>query len=250
MKIGQFVADLVEDGSTIQLGIGGQPNAVARALESKKDLGVHTEMIVDSFKRLYEMGVITNRKKTLHPGKIIATFVGGTTELYKWLDNNPLVEMHPVSYTNDPYVIAQNAKQVAVNSAIMVDLMGQVACEAIGGYQWSGTGGQFDFTRGAFLSPGGKAFIVLDSTGRISPKYAECAPSVAHGDVYSRIVPRMPEGQVVSVPRTEPHYIVTEYGVAMLKGKSLRQRAKELLSIAHPDFRDELEWAAKKMNLL
>jgi len=251
MIMGQFVADLVEDGSTIQLGIGGQPNAVARLLEGKKDLGVHTEMMVDAFKHLWEIGVITNRKKTLHPGKMVCTFTGGTKDLYKWTDNNQMIECRPVVYTNDPYVIAQNNKQVAINSAIMVDIMGQVASEAIGFRQFSGTGGQMDFNRGAFLSPGGKAFLVLDSTGRRNKKYpTQGAGIIAHDDTISRIVPMMPDGQVITVPRTEAHYIVTEFGVAMLKGKSLRQRAQEMIHIAHPDFRGELKAAARKMQLM
>ena len=251
MKIGQYVADLVEDGSTIQLGIGGQPNAVARLLENKKDLGIHTEMMVDSFKHLYEIGVITNRKKTLHPGKIVCTFTGGTPELYKWMDNNQIIECRPVAYTNDPYVISQNSKQVAINSTIMVDLMGQIASEAIGFRQFSGTGGQQDFNRGAFLSPGGKAILVLDSTGRRNKKYPTNGEGIiAHDDIISRIVPMMPDGQVLTASRTEAHYIVSEYGVAMLKGKSLKQRAQEMINIAHPDYRSELKAAAKKMQLM
>lgn len=251
MTIGQYVADLVEDGSTIQLGIGGQPNAVARLLEGKNNLGVHTEMMVDSFKHLWEIGVITNDQKTLHPRKMVCTFTGGTLELYKWMDNNSMIECRPVVYTNDPYVICQNHKMVAINSAIMVDLMGQIASEAIGFRQFSGTGGQMDFNRGAFLSPGGKAFLVMDSTGRRNKKYPTNGEGVlAHDDIVSRIVPMMPDGQVITAPRTEAHYIVTEYGVAMLKGKSLRQRAQEMINIAHPDFRSELKAAAKKMQLM
>ncbi len=251
MVIGQFVADLVEDGSTIQLGIGGQPNAVARLLEGKKNLGVHTEMMVDSFKHLWEIGVITNDQKTLHPRKIVCTFTGGTKELYDWVDNNQMIECRPVAYTNDPYIICQNHKMMAINSAIMVDLMGQIAGEAIGFRQFSGTGGQMDFNRGAFMSPGGKGILVLDSTGRRNQKYPTQGEGLlAHNDTISRIVPLMPDGQVITAPRTEAHYIVTEYGVAMLKGKSLRQRTQAMINIAHPDFRDELKAAAKKMQLM
>jgi len=251
MTIGQYVADLVEDGSTIQLGVGGQPNAVGKLLEGKKDLGVHTEMLVDAFKHLFELGVITNRKKTLHPRKIVCTFTGGSKELYNWADNNQMIECRPVAYTNDPFVIAQNCKQIAINSAIMVDLMGQVASANIGFRQFTGTGGQMDFNRGAFLSPGGKAFIVLDSTGRVNKKFETTGQGVlANGDIISRIVPMMPEGQVITLPRTETHYVVTEYGVAMLKGKSTRQRAEALINIAHPDYRSELKARAKKMGLI
>jgi 4-hydroxybutyrate CoA-transferase len=251
MKIGQYVADLVEDGSSIQLGIGGQPNAVAKLLEGKKDLGVHTEMLTDSVKHLWEIGAITNKKKTLHPGKMVCTFAGGSKELYTWMDNNQMIDCRPVVYTNDPYVIAQNHKQVSINSAIMVDIMGQIASEAIGFRQFSGTGGQQDFNRGAFLSPGGKSFIVLDSSGKRSNKYPTQGEGIIdHDGVISRIVPMMPDGQVLTASRTEAHYIVTEYGVAMLKGKSLRQRAKEMINIAHPDFRSELKAAAKKMQLM
>jgi acyl-CoA hydrolase len=208
-------------------------------------------MMVDSFKHLYEIGVITNRKKTLHPGKIVCTFTGGTPELYKWMDNNQIIECRPVAYTNDPYVISQNSKQVAINSTIMVDLMGQIASEAIGFRQFSGTGGQQDFNRGAFLSPGGKAILVLDSTGRRNKKYPTNGEGIiAHDDIISRIVPMMPDGQVLTASRTEAHYIVSEYGVAMLKGKSLKQRAQEMINIAHPDYRSELKAAAKKMQLM
>jgi 4-hydroxybutyrate CoA-transferase len=251
MVIGQYVADLVEDGSTIQLGIGGQPNAVARLLEGKKHLGVHTEMLVDSFKHLWEIGVITNDRKTLHPGKIVCTFTGGTKDLYRWADNNQMIECRPVAYTNDPYVISQNTRMMAINSAIMVDLMGQIASEAIGFRQFSGTGGQMDFNRGAFMSPGGKGIIVLDSTGRRNKKYPTQGDGIiGHNDTISRIVPLMPDGQVLTAPRTEAHYIVTEHGVAMLKGKSLRQRAQEMINIAHPDFRSELKSMAKNMQLM
>lgn len=236
--IGRTIAGFVEDGCTVQLGIGAMPNAVGYFLRDKHDLGIHTEMFVDAMIELIEAGVITGKKKTIHRGKCIGTFAGGSAKLYKYLNRNPMFESYPVSYTNDPFVIAQNYKQVAINATAEVDLTGQCASESVGPRILSGTGGQMDFCRGAYKSPGGKSFICLHST--VETKSGR----------KSRIVPTLTPGAVVTTPRTEVHYIVTEYGVAMLKAKNLKERAKELISIAHPDFRDELKWAAEKMNLL
>lgn len=234
--IGQYIADLIEDGSTIQLGIGGIPNAVAKFLTGKHDLGVHSEMFTDTMVDLYDQGVITGRRKTLHPRKSIFTFGAGSQKLYDWVDNNPFVEVYPVDYVNDPAVISKNYKQVAINAALEVDLTGQCASEGIGPWQYSGTGGQFDFTRGAFLSPGGKAFTALYSTAK-------------DGKV-SCITPMLNQGATVTTPRTETNYVVTEYGVAQLKGKNFKERTEVLINIAHPDFRGELRDQAKKLGFL
>jgi len=234
--IGQTVADLIEDGSTIQLGIGAMPNAVGYALKVKKDLGVHTEMFVDSMVDLIEAGVITGRMKSIHKERVIGTFAGGSHKLYKYLDRNPMFECYPVSYTNDPNIIAKNHKMVAINATAEVDLGGQCASESVGTRMLSGTGGQMDYCRGAYKSEGGKSFLCLHAT--------------AKNGTISKIVPTLTPGAVVTTPRAEVQYIVTEYGVAMLKGKSLKQRAEELISIAHPDFRGELRAEAKRLHLI
>ncbi len=233
-KIGENVASLIEDGSTLQLGIGAIPDAVLLFLKEKKDLGIHSEMFSDGVVELAEAGVITNKKKTLHPGKFIATFLMGTRRLYDFVDNNPDVEMHPVDYTNDPFVVAQNEKLMSINSAIQVDFMGQVNAEVIGGKQFSGIGGQVDFVRGARRSKGGKSIIAL--------------PSTASGGKVSRIVCELDPGSAVSTSRNDVDYIVTEYGIAYLRGKTLRQRAEELIRISHPDFQAELTEKLTKMN--
>ena len=233
-KIGENVASLIEDGSTLQLGIGAIPDAVLLFLKEKKDLGIHSEMFSDGVVELAEAGVITNKKKTLHPGKFIATFLMGTRRLYDFVDNNPDVEMHPVDYTNDPFVVAQNEKLMSINSAIQVDFMGQVNAEVIGGKQFSGIGGQVDFVRGARRSKGGKSIIAL--------------PSTASGGKVSRIVCELDSGSAVSTSRNDVDYIVTEYGIAYLRGKTLRQRAEELIRISHPDFQAELTEKLTKMN--
>jgi len=225
-RIGYHVAQLVEDGATLQLGIGAIPDAVLHFLKGKKNLGIHSEMISDGVVDLIEKGVINNSVKTLHKGKVIATFLMGTKKLYDFADDNPLLEMYPVYYTNDPYIVGQNIKMTAINSAIQVDLNGQVCAESIGPKQYSGTGGQVDFIRGANLSQGGRSVIAL--------------PSTAMGGKLSRIVPYLDQGAVVTTLRNEVHYVATEYGYAELKGKSLRQRAEALIAIAHPDFRDKL----------
>ncbi len=235
-RIGENIANLVENGSTIQLGIGGIPNSVALFLKDKKDLGVHTEMLTDSMIDLFEMGVITNKKKTLWPGKFICTFAYGSKKMYEFIDDNPAVLFLRGKYVNNPYVIAQNEKMVSINTAIMVDLTGNVCSEAIGTKHYSGTGGQLDTHRGAVMSPGGKGIIALRSTAK-------------NGTV-STIVPLFPEGSPVTVPRQDVDYVVTEYGVAHLRGKTIRERVLELISIAHPDFRGFLKKEAQKIGYL
>ena len=234
--IGHRVAELVEDGSTLQIGVGEIPDAVLLGLEGKKDLGVHTEMFSDGVVELFERGVITGEAKTLHKGKIVASFVIGSKKTFDFLDNNPFVEFHPTDYVNDPFVIAQNEKMVAINSAISVDITGQVCADSIGRKIYSGFGGQLDFIRGAARSKGGKPIIAL--------------PSTAMGGRISRIVDCLPEGSGVVTTRADVHYVVTEHGVASLFGASLRERAKALISVAHPDFRSELQAAARKRKLL
>ena len=226
-EIGRHCASLIEDGTTLQLGIGAIPDAVLLFLKDKKDLGIHTEMFSDGVVELVEAGVINGRKKTLHQGKLVATFLMGTRRLYDFVDNNPDVEMHPVDYVNDPWVIAKNNKMISINSCIEIDLMGQVASESIGLKQFSGTGGQVDYVRGAALSQGGKSIMAM--------------PSTAAKGKSSRIVPFLAEGAAVTTSRNEVDYIVTEYGIAKLKGKTLKQRAESLIKIAHPDFRESLQ---------
>ena len=235
-KIGKNVADLIEDGSTLQMGIGAIPDNVMKYLRNKKDLGVHTEMFSDGMIELVEEGIITGEEKTLHHGKIIAGFVLGTKKAYNYIDNNPIFEFHPQEYVNDPFVIAKNKKMVAINSAIEVDLTGQVCSDSIGTKLFSGIGGQVDFIRGAAYSEGGKPIIAL--------------PSTTKDGKISRIVPTLKSGAGVVTSRGDVHYVVTEYGVAQLWGKSIRERVKELIKIAHPKFRDELsEFANKTYNL-
>jgi len=236
VTIAQHIADLVEDGSTIQIGIGGIPNAVAKLLGDKKDLGVHTEMFTESMIDLFENGAITNSKKTLWKGKSVCTFALGSERMYKWLDNNPGVWVMKGNYVNDPYVIAQNDNMVSINTAISVDLQGQVVSEAIGTRQFSGTGGQLDTHRGAIKSKNGKGIIALRSTakdGKIS------TITVAH-----------PKGATISVPRHDIDYVVTEFGVAHLRGRSLSERVELLIGIAHPDFREELRKEAKEIGYI
>ncbi len=234
--IGGYIAELIEDGSTLQLGIGGIPNAVCRALLQKHDLGIHTEMITDGMVDLLQSGAANNSQKTLNPGKTIGTFALGTRRLYQFMHDNPTIEMHPVDYTNDPYIIGQHRKMVSINATIEVDLLGQCASESLGTLHWSGTGGQADFVRGATRSEGGKSFITL--------------PATAKRGSLSRIVPTLQPGAVVTTNKNEVDYVVTEFGVAHLRGRSARQRAAALIAIAHPDFRAELTAAARGMNRL
>lgn len=231
--IGKHVASLIEDGSTLQMGIGAIPDSVLRYLHDKKDLGIHTEMFSDGLIELIEEGVITGEKKTLHPGKIVAGFVLGTNRAYKFIDNNPIFEFHPQEYINDPFIVAQNNKMIAINSCIEVDLTGQVCSDSIGTKFFSGIGGQVDFIRGAARSEGGKPIIAV--------------PSYVPGKNISRIVPQLKPGAGVVTSRGDVHYVVTEYGIAYLYGKTIQERARALINIAHPDFREELSKYAKEV---
>jgi 4-hydroxybutyrate CoA-transferase len=235
-QIAENVASLINDGDTIQLGFGAIPAAIALFLNDKQDLGVHTEFFTDSVMDLVYDGVITGKKKTLHKGKIISTGADGTPELYKFVHNNPFIEMHPVLYVNDPCVIGKNDNMKAINSAIQVDLTGQIAAESIGPEQVTGVGGQVDFMRGASASNGGLGIIAMRSTankGRIS-----------------KITSSLYPGTIVTTSRCDIHCIVTEFGIAHLVGRSIRERAEALIKITHPDFQDDLEKEAKKLNLI
>jgi len=225
--IGELVADLIPDEATLQLGIGALPNAVLAKLGSKRNLGIHSELFSDGVVDLVEQGVVTNAAKTLHPGKIVGGFLFGSKRLYDFVQDNAMIELHPTDYVNDPFVIAQNHKMTSINSAIEVDVSGQVCADSMGGYFYSGIGGQVDFFRGAVRSKGGKAIVAL--------------PALARGDI-SRIVPRLREGAGVVTSRGDVHYVVTEYGVASLHGKSVRERASELINVAHPEHREELRY--------
>ena len=233
-RIGRNVANLIEDGSTLQMGIGAIPDSVLDYLTEKKDLGIHTEMFSDGFMDLAAKGVINNAKKTLHAGKTIASFCLGSKELYDFVDNNPFIEFHPTEYTNDPFIIAKNDKMVSINSAIEIDLSGQVCADSLGPMFYSGIGGQVDFVRGAARSKGGKAIIAL--------------PSTAKDDKISRIVATLKPGAGVVTSRGDVNYVVTEWGVAYLHGKNIRERAMALINIAHPKFRQKLLAQAKKLN--
>lgn len=236
MEIGRNVASLIEDGSTIQLGIGGIPNAIARCLEGKHDLGVHTEMLTDGMVDLFNAGVITGRKKTLWPEKMVGCFAMGTKKLYDFIDDNLGVELHGGHVTNDPYVIARNHKMVSINTTMQVDLTGQANSETIGTKQYSGTGGAVNTCIGAQMSPGGKSILALRST--------------AKNGTISTIVPCFKEGQAVTIHRADVDYVVTEYGIARLKAKNIRQRVEALISIAHPDFREWLRSEARALQYI
>lgn len=227
--IGRNCAELIEDGSTLQLGIGSIPDAVLKFLGDKKDLGIHSEMFSDGVVDLYNKGVITGAAKTENKGKMVAAFLMGSKKLYDFVDNNPDVMMLPVDYVNDPVVISRQNKMVSINSCLQVDFNGQVNSESMGTNQFSGIGGQLDYVRGAAMCPNGKSILAM--------------PSTAKKGTISRIVPILDLGATVTTTRTDVHYIVTEYGAANLRGKSLRERARLLIGIAHPKFRDEL-WAA------
>ena len=233
--IGKYVADMIEDGSTLQIGYGGIPDAVVMQLTGKHDLGIHTEMIGDGILTLVESGVVTNRKKNYLPGKMVATFALGSKKLYQFMDCNAALEIHPVDFTNDPYLAAKNDKLVAINATLQIDLLGQCGSESLAHLPYSGTGGQVDFVRAANRSKGGKAFIVL--------------PSTAKADSISRIVPVLSPGTHVTTSKNDINYVVTEFGVAQLRGKSAHQRAAEMIAIAHPDFRAELTEAARRLQL-
>ena len=234
--IGAHVASLVEDGATLQLGIGGIPDAILSCLKDRRDLGIHTEMISDGILEVVEAGIVTGARKSLHKGKVVGTFALGTQRLYEYLHNNPMFELHPCDYTNNPYVISSNDNMVAVNSAIEVDLTGQVCADSIGTKIFSGFGGQLDFVRGARRSKNGKAIIAL--------------PSTAKDGKLSRITALLAPGAGVVTTRADVHYVVTEYGIADLFGRTLRERAEALIAIAHPDFREQLLEAAKERRLL
>lgn len=234
--IGKSIAERIIDGSTIQLGIGGIPNAVGKALLNKKDIGIHSEMFTDSMVELIEAGVVNNTKKNINTRKSIASFAFGSRSMYDFIDDNPGIEFHPVDYVNEPNIICLNDNMVSINACLEVDLLGQVCSESMGPRNFSGTGGQVDFVRGANRSKGGKSFLAMYST--------------AKNDTLSKIKPVLTEGSVVTTSKNDVDHIVTEYGVARLKGKTASERAKALIEIAHPKFREELLAAAKKMNLM
>ena len=237
--IASNIVAYIENGSTIQIGVGGLSNAIGFFLEDHKDLGVHTEMLVDSLVALAEKGVVTGSKKTLHPGEVTCSFGIGTRKLYDFMHKNESLRIYPVSYINNENVIAQNNRLISINNALMCDLSGQVCSESIGFSQYSCTGGQVNFARGAIMSPGGKAFLVLESTAK-----------KAEGEIISRIVTAFPPGAVVTTPRSDVDYVATEYGVAHLRGKTIPARVKEMINIAHPNFREQLMKEAKENKLL
>jgi acetyl-CoA hydrolase len=235
-KIGQHVASLVEDGATLQLGIGRIPDSVLNSLGDRRDLGIHSEMVSDGIIPLVETGVITNRRKSLLPGKTVISFVLGTERLFNFVDNNPFMEFRPTQFTNDPFTIARNKKMVAVNAALEIDLTGQVCADSMGYRFYSGFGGQLDFIRGAAKSEGGKPIIAL--------------PSTAKNHTVSRIATHLREGAGVTTTRGDVHYVASEYGIVNIHGKSVRRRAELLISIAHPKFRDELTKFARTQHYL
>jgi len=235
-RIARNVASLIEDGATLQLGIGAVPDAVLASLTSHRDLGMHTEMFCDGVIPLIEKGVMNGARKAIHPGKLVAGFALGTRRLYDFVDDNPLFEFHPIKYVNDPFVVSQNYRMTAINSALQVDLTGQVCSDSIGTKPYSGFGGQVDFIRGAAHSPGGKPIIAL--------------PSTAKEGTISRIAPTLDDGAGVVTSRADVHYVVTEHGVAYLHGKTLRQRTEALIGIADPAFREELSRFAYQVHYL
>ena len=235
-RMGAMIAELIPDGATIQFGIGEVPNAVGKLLLEKKDLGIHTEMFTDSMVDLIEAGAVTNMKKNIDVGKTVAAFCWGSQRMYDFLDDNRSIELHGVDYVNDPYVIGKLDNFVSINAGLEIDFLGQVCSESIGWKPYSGTGGQLDFVRGSAVSKGGKSFIAMNST--------------AKGGTISKIKPILTPGAAVTTTKNDIDNVVTEYGIARLKGKTAGQRAKALIEIAHPKFRDELTFEAKKMNLM
>ncbi|MEN6348856.1 MAG: acetyl-CoA hydrolase/transferase C-terminal domain-containing protein [Syntrophomonas sp.] len=235
-QIAYYIADMIPDGSTIQLGLGGLANAVGHFLRDKKDLGLHTEVFSNSLMELMKIGAVNNSRKNFYPGKTLGCFCVGNRELSKFVDHNEDFVFFEVDYVNDPQVISKNAGLISVNNTLMLDLTGQAASESIGTFQYSGTGGQVDFVRGTSLSPGGKSILALNSTYKDKD-----------GCSRSRIVPVLPEGTIVTTPRTELEYVITEYGVVNIRWQSVAERVKRLIRIAHPDFRDELYFQAKKI---
>lgn len=233
LMVGQHIAELIPNGATLQMGIGNIPDAVLRCLNNHKNLGIHTELFSDGVIDLVEDGIVTCAEKTFHPGKIVAGFLFGSERLYRFIDNNPMIEMQPTHYVNDPFNIAKNNKMVAINSAVQVDLTGQVCADSIGTRFYSGAGGQVDFIRGAARSPSGLPIIAFLAT--------------AQGGKVSRIVPTLYEGSGVVTTRNDVNIVVTEYGVAHLRGRNIRERAQALIAISHPAFRDELSYAARQL---
>ena len=243
-KIGENVAELIEDGSTLQLGIGGIPNAVANALMGKKDLGIHTEMMTTGMMKLAKAGVITGKNKNLYPNKIVCTFALGTKELYDFMNDNPSIVIKDGHWVNDPYIIGLNDNQISINTTIEIDLTGQCASESLGTVQYSGTGGQADTAIGAQRSKNGKSFIALYSTTSVYNKEKDQRETI------SKIVPILKPGAAVTLSRNDVDYVVTEYGVAKLRGTNLKERVNRLINIAHPNFRDELRQKAIEMNYI
>ncbi len=235
-KIGEHIASLIEDGSTIQIGIGGIPNAITKFLYEKKELGIHTEMMTEGMVDLIEKGIVTNSRKAMWKGKTIAAFIMGTNKLYDYVNENIAVEIHRGRVVNDPYIVARNEKMISINTSLQVDLTGQVCSESFGWEQYTGTGGQLDMHRGAVMSKGGKGIIALRSTVK--------------NDTISTIVPYLPLGSFVTIPRQDVDYIVTEFGIAHLRGKTLRERVLEMVKISHPNFHDYLLSEAHKMNII
>ena len=234
--IGNLIAEQIPDGACIQLGIGAIPDATGMALKAKHDLGIHTEMFTDSMVELIECGAVNNSKKQIHRGKSVTTFAFGSKRIYDYIDDNPCIEILPVDYVNDPAVICKNDNMISINAALEVDFFGQVCAESVGTKHMSGSGGQIDYVRGACQSKGGKSFIAFTST--------------AKGGTISKIKPILTPGAICTTSKNDVDYIVTEYGIAHLRGRSLGERTKQLIAIAHPDFRDELTFEAKKRGIL
>lgn len=234
-RLGKHVAELVEDGATIQLGFGGVVDALVKELKNRHDLGIHSEVVTDSTMELLECGAVNNKKKTLCRGQTVASFWGGSEKFSRYLDDNPAFQFRSASYTNDPNILAQNVKMTSINAALQVDLGGQCASESIGARQFSGAGGQVDTAVGAQMAPGGKSIIAVRSTVDLKD------PVTGEKIVKSRIVPTLDQGAVVTLTRTNVHFVITEYGAVCLRGLSVKDRAKALISIAHPDFRAQLE---------
>ena len=243
MTIGRYCAEFVKDGSTIQLGIGSIPNAVAKAFLDThvQDLGIHSEMACDTMRDLWEAGIVTNRRKTFMPHRSIFTFAMGSRRLYDWIDDNPGIEFHPVDFVNNPHIIGKNDNMVSINACLQVDLTGQICSESLGYKQYTHPGGQLDFVDGAFQSRGGVSIIATPSTAQ---------PRGGGGKIISKIAPQITPGGIITTPRSCADYVITEYGVAKIKGQSLRRRVKNIISVAHPDFRDELEWEARQRDLI
>jgi acyl-CoA hydrolase len=242
--IGDFIASYIQDGDCLQLGIGSIPNAVANALVNKKHLGVHTEMFTTGFMKLFQAGAIDNSKKQLHPGKMVCCFAAGTKELYQFLDGNPNVLIMDANYVNNPDIIKQNDRQISINSTIEVDLSGQCCSESIGPKQFSGTGGQVDTASGALKSKGGKSFIALYSTAMVTN------PTTGNKEEISKIVSQLKPGAIVSLSRNDVDHVVTEYGVASLRGTNIKERVQRLIAIAHPKFKEGLLRDAKTLGLI